>query len=119
MSRPVAEIIGWERHEREAAWKMDGSLAFTAVWYTPPGVIDVHGLGVTPSPDDMLAWLRAQHPNGIKIGLQDDLVGFPRDAPAGFWVERPTGTGHVSHCAPTLRAALEAAVQATDDETRR
>jgi hypothetical protein len=58
--------------------------------------------------DDMLAWLRKQFPNQVKVGLQDDEVGFPAHLPAGFWVEVPVP--RTSDCNTTLHAACEYAV---------
>lgn len=119
--RPVAEIIGWERHERDTAWHSDGSVAFTSVWFTPPGVTVVDAYGCWPTVDDLLAWLTEHHTG--------DYVYGPDDTPGGHFVfaiwddsipqfsldGEPRGWQVEVRHSPTLLEALEQAVRKIDE----
>lgn len=89
----IAELIGWEIC---SAWwiRQDGTWA-----HTPP------------TPDDLLAWLLGKH-------QEVEMCAYPAgsDLPEAFievTVDADYSDGHYDHFkAPTLLAALEAAVRA-------
>ena len=93
-ARSIPEILGWQRaddFEVPSSWWVDGTLR--------------DGWTV----DDLLAWLRAQ---GYDVTTK--VMRFASDEPI-VWAE--AANRKVVKKAPTLLAALEAAVRAVDSTT--
>lgn len=108
MSKSIAEILGWIE---DGTWWLDepDGTAEVSCWKRPNSMRTYR----EPTVDDMLTWLKAQ----------DRAVNITGGQPNTYWQVRITNPGdyqqHVlfsrSHNAPTLHAALEAAVRAIDE----
>lgn len=103
-NQSIAEIMGWEFVAAEHPDVWPGR------WLHPNGV-DTTTLPPKPTPDDMLAWLVRDQVTAVAVSFW----GRPGSESRAFVEVKRGGASAQTH-APTLHAALAAAVRAIASE---